>query len=205
MESSSRWMTPMERAMHPSDPLLGERLARGDHAALAELYDRYGAVAYGLARRVTRCDDLAADAVRAAFAVAAREARLGDRMRPSLFAWLTAITHREAVAIVRLERATGAGWPGRVPLEGGSAGGALLGALATRDREVIDRCFFEGYRERELACHLDLPLTTVQSRTRAALDALRARRMSGWTEPASPVSRSPRSRASGSDIPTPSS
>ena len=42
-------------------------MARGDEPALAELYDRFGRIAYGLALRILRDQALAEDAVQDAF------------------------------------------------------------------------------------------------------------------------------------------
>ena len=52
---------------HLSDEALVALVARGDESAVAELYDRVGRVAYGLAFRVLRDDRLAEDAVQDAF------------------------------------------------------------------------------------------------------------------------------------------
>ena len=52
---------------HLSDEALVALAARSEQLALAELYDRYGRPAYGLALRVLRDEALAEDAVQEAF------------------------------------------------------------------------------------------------------------------------------------------
>ena len=52
---------------HLSDEALLSLVASSDDQALAELYDRFGGVAYGLALRILRDEALAQDAVQEAF------------------------------------------------------------------------------------------------------------------------------------------
>jgi hypothetical protein len=59
--SEPAWTMRRQHA-HLSDEALVALVARGEEAALAELYDRVGRVAYGLAFRVLRDERLAEDA-----------------------------------------------------------------------------------------------------------------------------------------------
>ena len=52
---------------HLSDEAIVALVARSDETALAELYDRFGRVAYGLAVRMLRDQSLAEDAVQEGF------------------------------------------------------------------------------------------------------------------------------------------
>jgi DNA-directed RNA polymerase specialized sigma24 family protein len=56
-------VTETRAATAPSDELLLSRIAAGQDSALAQLYNRYGQLAYGLALRVVRDRALAEDAV----------------------------------------------------------------------------------------------------------------------------------------------
>jgi len=78
--------------------------ARSDEVALAELYDRFGAVAYGLARRVLRDDSLAEDAVQEAFLAIWRGAARFLPERGKASTWILTLVHRRAVDLVRREQ-----------------------------------------------------------------------------------------------------
>src|SRR5881275_668561 len=96
--------TPMPRDLaHLSDEALVALVARSDETALAELYDRFGRVAYGLARRILRDDSLAEDAVQEAFLAAWRSADRFMPERAKASTWLLTLVHRRAVDLVRHE------------------------------------------------------------------------------------------------------
>src|SRR5207244_9054645 len=82
---------------HLSDEALVALAARSEQSALAELYDRYGRTAYGLALRVLRDQALAEDAVQEAFLTAWRTASrfMPDRGKPST--GILTLVHRRAV------------------------------------------------------------------------------------------------------------
>src|SRR5437016_12174134 len=86
----------------PDEALLA-LVARGDEDALAELYDRYSRVAYGLALRIVRDPALAEDAVQEAFLTVWRTAGkfTAERAKPST--WILTLAHRRAVDVVRRE------------------------------------------------------------------------------------------------------
>ncbi len=86
----------------PDEALLA-LVAREDEDALAELYDRYSRVAYGLALRIVRDQVLAEDAVQEAFLTVWRSAASfrAERAKPST--WILTLAHRRAVDVVRRE------------------------------------------------------------------------------------------------------
>src|SRR5690349_8650872 len=88
---------------HLPDEALPALIARGDDAALAELYDRFGGIAYRLAYRVLRDQVLAQDAVQEAFLTAWRTAVRFDPSRGKASSWLLTLVHRRAVDLVRRE------------------------------------------------------------------------------------------------------
>ena len=88
---------------HLSDEAVLALIARADDQALAELYRRFGRLAYGLAFRILRDDALAQDAVQEAFLGVWRAAGkfTAERSKPST--WLLTLVHRRAVDLVRRE------------------------------------------------------------------------------------------------------
>src|SRR5256885_80000 len=171
---------------HLSDEALVLLAARSEQAALAELYDRYGRAAYGLALRVLRDEGLAEDAVQEAFLAVWREAGrfLAERGRAS--SWILTLVHRRAVDIVRreqrrrsepLERATeDAGAPVdeqawlRLQRERVQA---ALGQLPDPQREAIELAYYGGFTQSQLAERLGQPLGTIKSRMFTGLRRLR--------------------------------
>src|SRR2546430_7378336 len=88
---------------HLSDEAVVAMLARSDESALAELYDRFGRVAYGLALRILRDERLAEDAVQEGFLAAWRNADRFIPERGKASTWLLTLVHRRAVDLVRRE------------------------------------------------------------------------------------------------------
>ncbi|MGH3033392.1 MAG: sigma factor, partial [Gaiellaceae bacterium] len=71
-----------------SDQALLAGAGAGDGHALAELHDRYGGPAYGLALRVLRDRSLAEDAVQEAFLHVWRTAATFDGSRGTVAGWI---------------------------------------------------------------------------------------------------------------------
>src|SRR5215467_136573 len=85
---------------HLSDEALVALAARSEQSALAELYDRYGRTAYGLALRVLRDEALAEDAVQEAFLAVWRTASRFMPERGKASTWILTLVHRRAVDAV---------------------------------------------------------------------------------------------------------
>jgi RNA polymerase sigma factor (sigma-70 family) len=172
---------------HLSDEALLSLVAGSDDQALAELYDRFGRVAYGLALRILRDETLAQDAVQEAFLAVWRSADrfLADRARAST--WILTLVHRRAVDLVRredrrraepLERAPEPAAPSSA--EDDAALGferrivqeALL-RLPPEQREALELGYYGGLTQSELAERLGQPLGTIKSRMFAGLARLR--------------------------------
>jgi len=171
---------------HLSDEAVVALAARSDEVAFAELYDRYGRVAYGLALRVLRDDALAEDAVQEAFVAIWRGAAHFIPERGKASTWILTLVHRRAVDLVRREnrRRTEPLDDAVLAATEGSAEDlawlrlerervqAALRQLPDPQREAIELAYYGGYTQSELAERLGQPLGTVKSRMFAGLSRL---------------------------------
>ena len=175
------------RALAPlSDEALLALIATPDgDLALAELYDRYGKVAYGLAYRVLQNSSLAEDAVQEAFLTVWRTAGTYIRERGKPSTWLLTLVHRRAVDIVRREQRRRAPETVEDPVAAVPAAEeevalrdrrravqAALRQLPADQREALELAYYGGLTQSELARQLGVPLGTVKSRMFAGLRRL---------------------------------
>jgi RNA polymerase sigma-70 factor, ECF subfamily len=170
-----------------TDEELLAAISTGDERALADLYDRFGRVAYGLALRVVRDPALAQDAVQDAFLAAWRTAASFDRRRGKAQTWVLTLVHRRAVDLVRREdrrraeqladdapAAASAGIDEEAALrEQRRTVQAALARLPPDQREALELAYYGGLTQAELADRLGIPLGTVKSRVFAGLARLR--------------------------------
>jgi RNA polymerase sigma-70 factor (ECF subfamily) len=169
-----------------SDEALLAQMARGDEAALAELYDRFGRIAYGLAVRILRDQALAEDAVQDAFLGAWRTAAAFNPTRGTASTWLMTMVHRRAVDLVRREDRRKTSQLDDAPVASTEATDeqaaireerrrvqTALAQLPAEQREALELAYYGGLTQSELAERLGVPLGTVKSRMFAGLAKLR--------------------------------
>jgi RNA polymerase sigma-70 factor, ECF subfamily len=170
-----------------SDEALLGALAAEDLTALAELYDRYGRLAYSLAYRILGESEAAEDVVQDAFLSAWRGALSYRRDRGNPRAWLLSIVHHRAVDILR-RKTTFRPAPLEAaelhPSDDDTAATAesnveqrtvreALEALPQAQRRTIELAYFGGYTHVELSELMGVPLGTVKGRMRIGLQKMR--------------------------------
>jgi RNA polymerase sigma factor (sigma-70 family) len=179
---------PVTRSFaHLSDEAVVALVARSEDSALAELYDRFGRVAYGVALRILRDEKLAEDAVQEGFLAAWRSAERFMPERGKASTWLLTLVHRRAVDLVRREdrrRAEALG-DDVEPAPSDSAEDdawlrferervqAALSQLPDQQREALELAYYGGFSQSELAERLGQPVGTIKSRMFTGLARLR--------------------------------
>lgn len=174
------------------DQRLVLRVCAGDDHALAQIYDRYASLVFGLARRVTGSPAVAEEITQEVFVFLWEHADRFDVQRGTLKAFLGSITHRRAVDAVRRDsrrtaredrerddRAAGTGPVEPVDLADRVASRdladrvrAAVAMLPREQREAVELAYFGGCTFRDVAARLGIPEGTAKSRLRLALAKL---------------------------------
>lgn len=151
-------------------------------ADFARLYAAYSSALYGVIFRLVKDPIRAEDLLQDAFIKIWLNSQDYDPDQGRLFTWLLAITRNVALSDlraqkVRLKASTYLGeWaePATLPdLLEGTLTGSLVSSLEPTYRTVVELMYFQGFTGQEAAKKLKLPLGTVKTRVRSALQQLR--------------------------------
>lgn len=172
-----------------ADTELVTRLQKRDPQALAELYDRYGRLAYSLILRIVRDTAIAEDLVQETFLRVWNRAQGFDAERGSVGPWLLAVARNRAIDYLR---STGGRERNSLEFEETDHPAlytdmehdlllsdkarrvkAAMERLPANHRQVIELAYFEGLSQTEMAERMGQPLGTVKTWVRTALKSLR--------------------------------
>jgi RNA polymerase sigma-70 factor (ECF subfamily) len=166
-----------------AEGVLVERLATGDDAALADLYDRYAGFVYGLAHRMLMNRQAAEDVTQEVFVALWENPTRFEPGRGTLRGFLGTMTHRRAVDLIRREDARRRR-ESRAPADAPQAqdlaetaartdtSGRVRNALSLlpeAQRRALELAYFQGHTYRQVAEVLGIPEGTAKSRLRLGL------------------------------------
>jgi RNA polymerase sigma-70 factor, ECF subfamily len=174
-----------------NDRELIERLKRREPQAMADLYDRYGRLAYSLIFRIVRDSGTAEDLVQETFLRVWNRVQAFDAERGALAPWILAVARNRAIDYLRSVDGRMAKSATELDVnEHPSMFGDLEREVLTSDRArqlrsafkklnenqrmVIELAYFEGLSQTEMADKMRQPLGTVKTWVRTALKQLRA-------------------------------
>lgn len=181
-------MTSAERTIDEDlDRRLIEGLRSNNRESMAVLYDTYSSMAYGLALRTIGNPTEAEDVVQESFLALWRQAERLDPQR-GVRSYLLTIVHNKTVDRLRqkgrrpeaaLELADAVPANDEDPADSvarqseGETVRAALGSLPVEQRRAVEMTYFGGLTINEVATRTSVPVGTVKSRLRLALQHLR--------------------------------
>ncbi len=174
------------------DASLIRLIARRNSEALGALYDRYGRLVYGFALNVVGSSETTEEIVQDVFTRVWERASTYDGELAKVSTWLISITRNRAIDELRRGRARSeqlnVAWaeaieisdPGQpspeetasVHLQEKTVREAIA-TLPAEQRQALALAYFKGYSHSEIAEALNLPVGTVKTRIRLAMQKLR--------------------------------
>jgi RNA polymerase sigma-70 factor, ECF subfamily len=162
-----------------TDEQLIALMSAGQQEALRELHRRYAPYLYGMGRRMLRDQDETESCVQDAFLNAWKAAGRFDPSRASVKTWLVTIGHRRFLQALRdrpdftlqIED-----WDAPVPQQDGvevALAQRAVAVLDSGDRRLVELAYYRGHSHSELSAVTGLPLGTVKTRLRAALQRMK--------------------------------
>ncbi len=170
----------------PSD--LAEALQRRERRALEIVYDRYSAALFGVIVRIVDVQEMAEDVLQEVFVKIWVNSAAYDPTKGSFFTWILNIARNAALDKVKSREYKDLRRIRSIDSVVDEADGRLsqpdtsdhiglrelLNELKPEQRELVELVYFQGYTQSEAARELNIPLGTVKTRLRAAINIFRA-------------------------------
>lgn len=152
--------------------------------AFSELYDRYAPTLLGVINKMVRDEDEAQDLLQDAMVKIWKNIHRHDPAKGRLFTWLLNITRNTVIDHLRVHNRNPTGrldWTAEatltdsVTLQTSYIGfnDTVTSSLPPKYWQVVDLIYFQGYSHQDAAEVLALPLGTVKTRVRLALQQLK--------------------------------
>lgn len=168
-----------------SEEELVAALQRNERVAFEFLYDHYSGALYNIILKTLRDEERAADVLQESFLKIWKNIASYNPEKGRLFTWILNIARNGAIDAARVE--------GRKPVmdeiddrlakvepdvseteqQTSSEMKAIVNMLRPERKILIDMAYFQGYTHEEIASELGIPLGTVKSRMRTALQELK--------------------------------
>ena len=172
------------------DSDLARRLKNRDPHAMADLYSRYGRLAYSLIFRVVRDTGVAEDLVQETFLRVWNRVQSFDQERGALGPWILTVARNRAIDYLRstdgrmsanaleLDRTESPVLftnleDSALAIDRARRLKSAFEKLTANQRTVIELAYFEGLSQTEMAERMKQPLGTIKTWVRTALKALR--------------------------------
>ena len=193
---------PIPQSSPTVAPDLVARVANGDQAAFEQLYEQSSALLFALVSRIVGNPVDAADLLQEVYLEVWRKASNYDRARGTPMAWLVMLARSRAIDRVRALGSRGKGVTAslddtpasalvakdadamemRAANERQALVWAALKTLPLVQRQAIELAYYEGLTHVEISERLNVPLGTIKTRIRLAMEKLRDGLQPLWEE-----------------------
>lgn len=172
---------------HINEEDLIKRLKNKEREALSYLYDNYSSALYGVIYRILQHEDVAEEVLQDIFLKIWDKIESYDASKGRLFTWMLNIARNQAIDKTRSKEISKENKTkgidnlvSRIDNEDfieqkieGIGLKEILTALPQEQKFVVEYLYFKGYSQSELAEEFNIPLGTVKTRLRSALQHLR--------------------------------
>ncbi|EST39452.1 hypothetical protein N566_01930 [Streptomycetaceae bacterium MP113-05] len=157
------------------DRKMQQRLARGEAAALGELYDRFAALVHGLAHRVLKDEAAADQTAREVFLHVWEHPEAWNPQDGSLRSWIAAVTQRLAADALRARQRDGS--PKQIEAKVRAASAAaradyIVTSMPASLRAALELAYFQRWDYRQTAERLGATEDEARRRLRLGLQLL---------------------------------
>jgi RNA polymerase sigma factor (sigma-70 family) len=160
-------------------------LRQKDNQAFSYLYDHYSGALYGVIRQIVADAEVSNDILQETFVNIWRRIDSYDEIKGRLFTWMLNIARNAAIDKTRSKGFSQG--QRQLPLGEGELMQStvrpgiddfglkkIIQKLKDEQRLLIELSYYQGYTHEQIARALDMPLGTVKTRIRSALQQLRA-------------------------------
>ena len=193
---------PIPQSSSAVAPDLVARVADGDQAAFEQLYEQSSSLLFTLVSRIVGHEGEAADLLQEVYLEVWRKASNYDHARGTPMAWLITLARSRAIDRVRALGSRGKGVTASLDdtpasdLIASNADAMEISAASERQalvwaalktlplvqRQAIELAYYEGLTHVEISGRLNVPLGTIKTRIRLAMEKLRDGLQPLWEE-----------------------
>lgn len=176
----------MSSKISPIEQQIVQFLSTGNRKAIDLAYENYGKALYGIILRIVRSEEVAEEILQDVFVKIWINAESYNRKKGRLFTWFVNIARNASIDFIRTRRNKESQKTTSIenPVYENVAGTTeieiedyglekVINSLDEKHRLLIELTYFKGYSQREIEKEFDIPLGTVKSRLRIAVNQLR--------------------------------
>lgn len=174
----------MSIAVKISEEQLVKSLMAGDENAFSTLYDNYSPTLYGVICRIVGSEEIGQDVLQDAFVKIWKNIQNYDRQKGTIFTWMLNVARNTAIDYLRSKHHKGSiqSEEENVRILNNESVEQNFDHIGLREtvkkmkpehQAIVDLLYYKGYTQEEASKQLDLPLGTLKTRSRAAIQQLR--------------------------------